>query len=84
LPELTPINQQSKQLFQDYQDLDAVLKDLKSRVAQEKYLVTVPTSEGHASDNADAKIDWPHVIETNATRIGVLAAMFFLVTILVP
>ena len=42
------------------------------------------TPQGHANDNTEAKIDSPHVIETNATRIGVLAAMFFLVTILVP
>jgi hypothetical protein len=78
-PELGPVNQQSAQLFQDINDLDALLKDLRSRVAQEKYLGTAPAPEGHASDNTEAKIDWPHVIETNATRIGALAAMFFLV-----
>jgi hypothetical protein len=78
------LNQQGAQLSQDTQDLDGLLKDLRGRVAQEKYLGTAPVPEGHASDNTEAKIDWPHVIETNATRIGVLAAMFFLVTILVP
>ena len=83
-PELVPINQQRRQLFLETQDLDALLKDFRSRAAQEKYLGTAPTPEGHASDNTEAKIDWPHVIETNATRIGALAAMFFLVTILVP
>jgi hypothetical protein len=81
--ELVPVNHQAVQLSHDLQDLDAVLKDVKSRADHEKYLgIALP--EGHASDNTEAKIDWPHVIETNATRIGVLAAMFFLVTILVP
>jgi hypothetical protein len=83
-PELEPTNRQRRQLDQDERDLDDLLKDLRSRVAQEKYLGAPLTPQGHANDNTEAKIDWPHVIETNATRIGVLAAMFFLVTILVP
>ena len=83
-PELVAVNQQRAQLLGDIRDLDGLLKDVRSRVAQEKYLGIAPTPEGHASDNTEAKIDWPHVIETNATRIGVLATMFFLVTILVP
>jgi len=84
LPELAAVNEQRGQVMGDIQDVDALLKDARSRVAQEKYLGIAPAPEGHASENTEAKIDWPHVIETNATRIGVLAAMFFLVTILVP
>jgi hypothetical protein len=57
---------------------------VRNCVVQEKYLGTTSTPEDRASRNTEAKIDWPHVIETNATRIGALAAMFFLVTILVP
>jgi hypothetical protein len=76
-PELVPINQRRMQLSLEIQDLGAILKDFRSRSAQEKYLGTAPTPEGHASDTTEAKIDWPHVIETNATRIGALAAMFF-------
>jgi hypothetical protein len=83
-PELAPLSQQAVQLYQDIQDVDALIKDARGRVAQEKYLRTAPIPEGHANDNTEAKIDWPHVIEKNATRIGVLDAMFFLVTILVP
>jgi hypothetical protein len=42
-PELVPINQQRMQLSLEIQDLGALLKDLRGRVAQEKYLGTAPT-----------------------------------------
>jgi hypothetical protein len=37
-----------------------------------------------ASDKTGSNVDWPRVMETNATRIGALATMFFLVTIPCP
>jgi hypothetical protein len=85
--ELKPINQQISQVSVEQREINDTIKILKTRMTQEKYLGIPMPLENLPKDNADAKIekiDWPHVIETNATRIGVLAAMFFLVTILVP
>ena len=55
--ELEPVNQQRTQLDQDNQDLNALLKDARSRVAQEKYLGITLTPEGRTSDNTEAKTD---------------------------
>ena len=74
----------------EQEQLKALLAELKPRVAQEKLLGSSLNSGGQAandkagSDKTDGKIDWARVIETNATRIGALVTMFFLVTILVP
>jgi hypothetical protein len=67
--------------------LSALIKEVQTRVTQERVL-GAPLKPGETRDAAtgksDGKTDWARVIETNATRIGALATMFFLVTILVP
>jgi hypothetical protein len=84
-PALAPLNQSYMQLYNEGRRLDDLLKAVEARVIQEKVLGSPLIPEGRAtSEKPDAKIDWARVIETNATRIGALATMFFLVTILVP
>src|SRR5262249_49110034 len=82
--QLALINKQLAETSGDDRELNEIIKDVSYNRAKEKYLSMKIKPETHANDYAEAKIDWPHVIETNATRIGALATMFFLVTILVP
>jgi hypothetical protein len=81
-PELAQLSPQGKLLADEQEQLKALLAELKPRVAQEKLLGSSPNPGGQPAN--DGKTDWARVIETNATRIGALATMFFLVTILVP
>jgi hypothetical protein len=83
---LEPLIERGKDLSAKDQELNVILKDLKPRVAQEKFFGPSVNLGGQgAVDKTDnSKTDWARVIETNATRIGALVTMFSLVTILVP
>jgi hypothetical protein len=85
-PTLKPLRENSNILFVENQRLEQLRNQLQSRVIQEKILGSQVRPEGETttSDKTDTKIDWGRVIETNATRIGALVTLFFLVTILVP
>jgi hypothetical protein len=72
-------------LVADQQNLAALDKEAQKHVIEERVLGDQISSGGPTNnDKTNAKIEWARVIETNATRIGALVTMFFLVTILVP
>jgi len=84
-PTLKPLQENSAKLLMENRRLDVLRDQLQDRVIQEKVLGGQVRPEGETtSDKAETKIDWARVIETNATRIGALVTMFFLVSILVP
>jgi hypothetical protein len=87
--ELAQLNSRIQELQNEKSALNFLLGQLKPRIVQEKLKLqelSLPlNSEAQADRNkTEEKIDWARVIETNATRIGALVTMFFLVTILVP
>jgi hypothetical protein len=84
-PELKPLRENINRLQVDRRNLDVLSAETQKRVIEERVLGGQITPEGQkTNDKTDTKIDWARVIETNATRIGALVTMFFLVTILVP
>jgi hypothetical protein len=65
--------------------LENLQKQVEIRVVEEKLLgAPLQLERRTGSENLGERTDWARVIETNATRIGALVAMFFLVSILVP
>jgi hypothetical protein len=84
-PSVAPLNQKQQELYFDNQRLRGLLQQVQMRAVEEKVLGAPLTTEKRTvSEKTDGNTDWARVIETNATRIGALGAMFFLVTILVP
>jgi hypothetical protein len=83
--EIAPLQQRLNKLREGARQLYNVLPEIESRAVQERVLGPPLITEARtASEKTDGKTDWARVIETNATRIGALVTMFFLVTILVP
>jgi hypothetical protein len=75
---LPTLGQKILDLSDEAEKLKNLHKDIESSALQERVLGAPPTSESRVSDSTQSRVDWPHVIETNATRVGAL------VTILVP
>jgi hypothetical protein len=66
--------------------LQQVLTELKNRAIQEQILGKPLPNERVANDTEKQiePTDWARVVQTNLTRLGAVAIMFFLVGILVP
>jgi hypothetical protein len=76
--ETMPLRKKEGQLMLDAMSLQDLLKEVQTRAAQERVLGAPITPQGRTTNEMpDGKIDWARVIETNATRLGALATMFF-------
>ena len=84
--EIAPFEKRLRPLSIERLQLEDLVKEVERRVTQERVLGAplTPGKRDPMADKSDGKTDWARVIEINATRIGALAIMFFLVTILVP
>jgi hypothetical protein len=84
--EVASLLRNKSDLEEQIKPLQQMLSELKSRTIQEQILGK-PLPDGRATNDTEKQIeptDWARVVQTNPTRLGAVAIMFFLVGILVP
>jgi hypothetical protein len=84
--EVVPLQKRVQELRNQATLLKRVADETQIRAAEEQVLGKPMTGDSSAPTNEkqDEKIDWTRVVQTNLTRLGAVAIMFFLVGILVP
>jgi hypothetical protein len=92
-PKITAASEEKERFEQEGKSLHALRALLIEQILLERLYgknvpKTLPQASAAAGPNADVKndlqVNWQAIIQTNATRYGALAVVFFLVTILVP
>jgi hypothetical protein len=84
--EVAPLLKKYNDLSGQMRPLQQVLAELKNRAIQEQILGK-PLPNERVVNGTEKQIeptDWARVVQTNLTRLGAVAIMFFLVGILVP
>jgi hypothetical protein len=86
LEELAPLRKKLAEVSDQLNPLIRIVVETKARAAEENVLGKPITGEPPASttERQAETIDWTRVAQTNLTRLGAVAIMFFLVGILVP
>ena len=92
-PKIAQATEEKQRFEQEEKSLHALRAALIDQILFEKLygrnaariLSPAPgTREPNPQEKNDTQVNWPAIIQTNATRYGALIIVFFLVTILVP